>query len=303
MCHGDDMRRLKRYKGIDAHVHIFPQRRLDGLSIWLGKVLAGHPSAGKKFEVDTLIQELGESESRYIFNLVYPMKACETDELNNFNYNLGKTYKTIIPFGSLHVENSDKKVIVEQCLKDYQFIGFKLHPYVQGFCVDDDRLFCAYETMNEFGALLNIHTGFDFIYPKKEKIVTLSAIENLIKRFPSIIFLIAHMFYPRLSEAVYLLDTYSNVYADMTNIFSAIIQDEERNIQRENEREILEEACKKWSSRMIFGSDHPVGMSDLNTIYSDFHSFGLNEDTVRDLAHRSAYALLKKSGFWRIQKE
>ena len=85
---------------IDAHVHIMPQRRLDGLSIWLGRVFPNHPLAGKHFTEDVVVSELSQNRVGYIFNYVFPMKESETEGLNLFNYNLGKKFKAIIDFKS-----------------------------------------------------------------------------------------------------------------------------------------------------------------------------------------------------------
>ena len=283
---------------IDAHTHILPQRRLNGLSIWLDKVFSNHPLAGRPYTEDLIVEELDRNGVRYIFNYVFPMKANETDELNLFNYNLSKKFKNIIPFGSLHIENEEKKSIVDQCIKGFGFFGFKLHPYVQGFSPDDERLFPAYERMEKLGVLINIYTGFEDYYPKREKTIDLPTIEKLIKKFSSLIFILSHMFYPRLSDALYLLENYKNVYMDTTNIFSAIIQDEKRGVNRDNEREIFLLILNKWSKRMVFGTDHPAGMSDVNTIFSDFYSFNLDKEIMQDLLYRTAYELVKsKEGF------
>jgi predicted TIM-barrel fold metal-dependent hydrolase len=286
---------------IDAHVHILPQRRLDGLSIWLGKEFASHPLAGKRFTVEKILQELSRNGVTHVFNSVFPMKANETEELNLFNYHLSKKFTRIIPFGSLHIENQDKKRIVDRCVHEYGFLGFKLHPYVQEFSPDDERLFPAYERMEDLSKPINIHTGFEDYYPKVEKRITLSAMEGLVKKFSSLMYIIPHMFYPRLSEAVYLMENYENVYLDTTNIFSAILQDEKRGVNRDRERDILMETLKKWSKRMFFGTDHPAGMSDVDTIFSDFYSFNLPNKIKQDLLHDSAYQFAERYGYFKQQ--
>lgn len=185
---------------IDAHTHILPQRRLDGLSIWLGKVFSKHSLAGEYFAEDMVLEELSKSGVKYVFNLVFPMKPSETEELNLFNYRLSKQFKAIIPFDSLHIENDDKKGIINYCIRELGFFGFKLHPYVQGFSPDDEKLFCAYEGMEEFGKLLFIHTGFKDYYLDRRNTVTLPSIENLLKRFLSLTVIISRLFYPRLND-------------------------------------------------------------------------------------------------------
>ena len=281
---------------VDSHVHILPQQRLDGLSIWLGKVFEEHPLAGNKFTPNALISEL-RSKCDYVFNLVYPMRAYETESLNLFNYNLANDFEHVIPFGSLHVDNDDKPGIVERCVKEYGFRGFKLHPYVQRFSPDDERLFPAYQIMEDSGCVINIHTGFDTAYPKKEKAITLSMMEALIKRFSSLTFILPHMFYPELDDALYLLETYENVFIDTTNIFSAILQDEVMGIDRDKQRETLSVTLNRWSKRAVFGTDHPAGMSDLDTIYSDFLSFDMKKHIREDLQYNTAYSILTKCGF------
>jgi dihydroorotase len=280
---------------IDAHVHILPTRRLKGLSIWLGRVFLNHPMAGKKFSVELIVHELSRNGVEYLFNYVFPMKETETEELNLFNYNLGKKIRSIKPFGSLHIENNAKKSIIDKCVKKYNFFGFKLHPYVQGFSPNDERLFGSYERMERFGTILNIHTGFEDYYPQRETTITLSMIENLVKRFSGLTFILPHMFYPRLSEAVFLLENYENVYVDTTNIFSAIIQDEKRGLKRDREREVLIDTLNKWSKRMVFGTDHPAGMSSADEIFSDLNSFNLKNRITKNLLFDTAYRLIRKN--------
>ena len=108
---------------IDAHTHILPQRRLNGLSIWLGRVFSDHPLAGKSFTADDIVGELFRNGVTHIFNYVYPMKADESRELNRFNDHLAKKFPFIIPFGSFHVETRDKKTILDECVDDFGFMG------------------------------------------------------------------------------------------------------------------------------------------------------------------------------------
>jgi len=282
---------------IDAHTHILSQRRLDGLSIWLGQVFPHHPLAGKPFTVDFVIKDLLRKGVNYVFNLVFPMNPSETEELNLFSHHLSKNYDVVIPFGSLHIENDDKRGIVNRCIKELGLYGFKLHPYVQGFSPDNEKMYPAYEIMEEFGTVINIHTGFEVAYPKRKVTIILATIEKLVRKFSSLTFIISHMFYPRLDDAVYLLETYSNVYVDTTNIFSAILQDERNGIGRDSEREILMDTLHKWSRRSVFGSDHPAGMSDIDTIFSDLNSFNLSHRTKSDIHFNTACNLVHHPSF------
>jgi len=95
------------------------------------------------------------------------------------------------------------------------------------------------------------------------------------------------MFYPRLEAAGYLLETYGTVYIDTTNICSAIIRDEQKGINRDKLREIFHDTLGRYCERMVFGSDYPCGMSDVDTIYGDFYSFKLNERIKKENCHEN----------------
>ena len=280
-------------KMIDVHVHIMTQRRMDGLSVWLSRVFPNHPLAVRRMTKEMIMEEFHENEVKYIFNQVFPMKPQETEDLNLFNHKFSKEYKGVIPFGSLHIENEEKKKIIDRCLKDYGFFGIKFHPYVQGFSPGDERLYPAYERIEELKKPVCIHTGFnDFYSPKKP--ITLSEIETLVRKFPSLIFILPHFFYPNFDQALYLLESYKTVYLDATNIFSSIVQDENRGLNMDKEREMLTKILKKRDRRIFFGTDHPAGMSDLDTIFSDFYSFNLEEGITFDLLFNNAYDFVVK---------
>jgi len=272
---------------IDSHVHIMPQYRLDGLSYWLDRVFLHHPLANKKITKESIVNDLYGNSVDYFFNYVFPIKSAETDRLNLFNLHFSIENKRVIPFGSIHVEDEGKKKIVDRCILEYGFAGFKLHPYVQGFSPADERLFTVYERLEELNKPINIHTGFDDYYPKLVSPITLSGMERLITRFSNLTFVLPHMFYPRLEEAEYLLETYENVYIDTTNIASAILQDEQKGINRDILRETFHKSLDRYCERIVFGSDYPCGMSDVDTIYKDFYSFKLNERVKREILFKT----------------
>ena len=81
---------------------------------------------------------------------------------------------------------------------------------------------------------------------------------------------------------------------DTTNIFSAILQDEAAGINRDRQRASLTTTLDKWSRRMVFGTDYPVGMSDLKTIHTDFFSFDLRKDIRENLQYKTARDILDR---------
>jgi uncharacterized protein len=80
-------------------------------------------------------------------NLVYPIRDDETEAVNRFNFELHERYPWIIPFGGLHVGDGDKGAIVDRCLGEHGFLGFKFHPFIQAFDSLDPRMMPAYERL------------------------------------------------------------------------------------------------------------------------------------------------------------
>ena len=71
----------------------------------------------------------------------------ETDAVNRFNFELHQRYPWIIPFGGLGAGDPDKGAIVDRCLGEYGFLGFKFHPFIQAFDPLDPRMMPAYERL------------------------------------------------------------------------------------------------------------------------------------------------------------
>lgn len=74
----------------------------------------------------------------------------------------------IIPFPSIHPGAPACADWVRR-IRDAGFKGVKLHPYYQGFTLDDERLFPLYETISREELVLVVHAGFDIAFPGIER--------------------------------------------------------------------------------------------------------------------------------------
>ncbi|MBI4639019.1 MAG: hypothetical protein HY727_21995 [Candidatus Rokubacteria bacterium] len=127
---------------IDCHVHLLPPRRLQGLLKWMHSFYPEHPIP-VDVTLERCIEDYRTIAADYVFNLVYPIFLPETSDLNRFNFELHQKHPWIIPFGSLHLEDEDKGAIVDRCLGEYGFLGFKFHPFIQRFDPLDPRMLAA----------------------------------------------------------------------------------------------------------------------------------------------------------------
>jgi len=70
--------------------------------------------------------------------------------------------------------------------------GIKLHPYYQGFEIDEPRLFPVYEAAQELGLVVVCHGGFDIAYPHTRVADPVRA-RRVIDAFPALKLVVAHL--------------------------------------------------------------------------------------------------------------
>lgn len=277
---------------IDCHVHLLPPRRLAGLLRWMHGFYPHHP-----IPVDvTLEQCIAHYEALpvdYLFNLVYPIRAGETEELNRFNLELHRRHPWIIPFGGCHVEDADKGAIVDRCLGEYGFLGFKFHPFIQRLDPLDPRLLEVYARLAAWGRPVVFHTGFEEFYGRTLPAETL---EEIARTFPRMPVVFAHALFPNFDDAWRLVRRYDNVWLEMTNVFSNFWDPRYILKKYPSARTLLLEGVGPHSERIMFGTDHPSGAGTLGEIYQALDRAGLGETARERLLGGTAERFVTR--FW-----
>jgi uncharacterized protein len=277
---------------IDAHVHIMPHDRIAGLMRWIRRAFPDHP-VDPNIDEAGIVSDLSDRDIRFFFNYVYPLKAEQTDTLNAFNEELARRLPASAPFGSLHQDTSDKKAVTRRCIQDHRFVGLKFHPFVQRFNPAEERMFVVYELMEEYGKPVVLHTGFEDFYRMK---MPPADIERILRRFPRLVLVLSHCLFPHFREVRALMGEYEGLWLDATNVFGALrylslIPDSSGLDQAEGSR-LFRGLMSDFSARTLFGTDHPVGMGDLKTIYDDFFAFGLPDKVSRAILWESPLAFI-----------
>ncbi len=282
---------------VDSHIHILTPQRLVKLVKWMHKIRPDHPVPVDISVTDMLI-EMKETGVTHFFNLVYPILEPETDPLNNFNKQFTKAIPGCIPFVSLHPDTENKAENAEALLDQFDVAGYKFHPFVQKFDPWDEKMDSLYRVLQERQKSVLFHTGFEDFYQMK---MPLASLEMLLKKYPDLPFMFAHMCYPYVKEALQLLDDYPNLYLDAT-LVPGFLKDKlipflPPGYTKESFRELLYEGFTKHQGRILHGTDHPAGWGTLKEIFQDLDRVNLPETVYHSLKSEAALSFAKKSNF------
>lgn len=171
---------------IDAHTHAFP----DKIAV---KAIAGlEQGSGEKALLDGTVNGLLASMDKAGIDTSFVLNIATKPEQFVPMLAWSKTIRSerIVPFLSIH---PDDPCAVERLrvMKDEGFLGIKLHPYYQGFVLNEPKMMPIYEALSSLGLILICHTGFDIAYPR-ERICDPEKIADVITRFPNLKFVATH---------------------------------------------------------------------------------------------------------------
>ncbi len=282
---------------VDSHIHILPPNRSRSLVRWIKRVFPGHPSS-EEITPEEMLDELRACGVRRFFNLVFPLKEEETEPLNAWSRDVAASSEEITGFGSLHVGTPRKDEVTERCLCEYGLAGMKLHPYVQLFEAFSPEFEPMFAKLEELGRPFVVHTGFDIFYRQTQD---LGYLRRILERHEGMPVVLVHSLFPRFGLARELMREYPQLYLDMTNSVSAVrwFTDAPENWVDAVEGELLAENLEyfrplvtEYSGRIMFGTDHPVGMGSPEQIYDDLDSFGFPERVRDDLLGGTALRFL-----------
>ena len=183
----------------------------------------------------------------------------------------------IIPFPSFHP--ADPQMLEQiKIIHDQGFKGIKLHPYYQEFKIDEERLFPAYELMAELGLVLLMHTGFDIGFPHL-RIAEPQRTANVIKRFPELKLVAAHMGGWQLWDEVQEFLVGRDVYFDLAFSLNFLSIAEAREI-----------IINHPPDKILFGTDSP--WADPQEEIANLGRLGLDQELEENILGKNGEKLL-----------
>ena len=154
-----------------------------------------------------------------------------------------------------------------------------MHPYYQGFTVDDEKMFPLYERMQEHGLIVLFHAGFDVGYPK-DRIADPVRMGRVSDKFPGLKIVAAHLGGWGDWDNVVKYLVGKKVYLDTSFAVMLCGKDQATEIIKAHRSEYL-----------LFGTDSP--WTDQGIEVASIESLDISDDLKEKILWKNAERLLK----------
>lgn len=226
---------------IDFHAHYFPD---DLAERAIDTILENVPVMTNALNGTLRDLQRGMTENGISKSVTLPV-ATKPEQVEIINRNAVKAISDqIIPFGSLHPDTKNFTEEIE-FLKKNNIKGIKLHPEYQQFMADDTSMYPIYEEILSQNLIVLFHAGKDPWpaicmggYPERLK--------NVVKNFPRLKIVAAHMGGWRMWDEVLEILAGENLYIDT----SAVIKELNPDL-------FIKILNKHGSDKILFGTDSP----------------------------------------------
>ena len=231
---------MNKFKIIDAHCHIYPDKIAEKASASTGKFYGIDMRYDGK--VSTLMS-LGKESG--VDHYIVQSVATKPEQVASINTFIAEAVKSsggkMTGLGTLHPDSSDIKGDIEYLLS-LGLLGVKLHPDIQGFKLDDYRCLKIYELCEGKLPVL-LHTGdkrYDMSNPNR--------LMPILDIYKGLTVIGAHFGgYSVWDDALRLLPKYPNILVDCCSCFFMMSDDEIRN-----------SISAFGADRVLFGTDYPM---------------------------------------------
>ena len=186
----------------------------------------------------------------------------------------------LVPLCSVHPHDKNPENWIQRIVGE-GVIGIKLHPMYQDFCIDDERIWCIYQSIAEHGLLLELHCGKDIGFPNDPipDRASPQRIARVLRRFKGLRLLCTHMGGWQMWDQVETHLLGKDVY--METSFSLT------HMAPERFRKMIQ---VHGAEKICFGSDWP--WNEQSVELARIERLGLDKKTFRQLSMANAAQLL-----------
>ena len=263
---------MKQYKIIDAHCHIYPDKIAEKAAEatcdfynGLGSTLDG--------TVGTLLKE---AELAKIEHCIVQSVATTPKQVSSINHFIAESVAgsngRFTGLGTLHPDSDNIEAEIEE-IRALGLKGVKLHPDIQQFRIDDEKMDKIY-TLCQGNLPILMHTGdhrFDYSNPNRMKPV--------LEKYPNLTVVGAHFGgWSVWDEATEKLSKYPNFFVDCSSSLYAMTADKAKEL-----------IMAYGTDRVLFGTDYP--MWEIKTDLERFMAIDLTEKQREDIFYNNAAKL------------
>lgn len=231
---------MKKYRIIDAHCHIYPDKIAQKASDSTGRFYDIPMCLDGK--ISTLLEHGITAGIEHFIVQSVATTPKQVSSINRFiATSVSESDGRFTGLGTLHPDSEDIEADVNEIL-ELGLKGVKLHPDIQQFKLDDYRMLKIYELCEGRLPLL-VHTGdsrYDYSNPNR--------IKPILDIYRDLVFIGAHFGgYSIWDEATRELSGYKNFYVDCSSSLFAI--------SPEKAKEFI---MAYGHDRVLFGTDYPM---------------------------------------------
>jgi predicted TIM-barrel fold metal-dependent hydrolase len=172
---------------IDFHTHAFPDELAESTVPRLCARAGITPALDGK--VSSLLASMDRLGIEAAVVLSVATKPAQFDSILRFSLQIA--CPRLHPFASVHPDDPQALEGIDR-IATAGLKGIKLHPYYQGFRLDEPRIFPLYERIRDRGLLLLLHTGFDLGYPM-EDMADPARVAHVAEAFPDLRMVTSHL--------------------------------------------------------------------------------------------------------------
>jgi hypothetical protein len=238
---------------IDIHTHAFPDRiaegamaklcgEVEGIAVYLDGKLGSLLRSMDDNSIDkSVLCNIATRAGQFDSIFKWCLEIASSDEVTGDGRALSER---IVPFASVHPDDEDIAGKLWK-VKDAGLKGIKMHPYYQGFDLDEERMGVVYENVSELGLVLVMHTGYDIAFERVDRAGPERVI-NIIEDFGDLKLVTTHMGAWEQWEDVCNYIVGRDIYMDISYSFGFIEQGRAEYILQNHGWEYL-----------LFGTDSP----------------------------------------------
>jgi predicted TIM-barrel fold metal-dependent hydrolase len=282
----------------DVHTHFMPKSVMD--KVWAYFDSAGEQSdpvtpqapllpTGKRWPItyrhdeDVRLNTLREFGVRGFTSMIYPHKPDMAAWLNSWGAEFAERTPDCVRTATFYPEESAGRYVSDAISSGARI--FKSHIQVGNYAPNDPLLDPVWGAIEDAAVPVVIHCGSG---PAPGAYTGPDPIAELLRRFPRLPLIIAHMGMPEYLDFLALAERYSEVRLDTTMAFTDFSEASAPFLPAELPR------LRELQGRILFGSDFP------NIPYPYLHALegvarlGLGDDWVRSVVHDNGAALFSR---------